>query len=185
MTTTIHKLQKHESDAFTVVDNETFRAICAVDAVAAAIWVYLQGKPNDWIVRAADVQRACSIGRDRYRKACKVLKEIGVFWITQPRDESGLVFGTVIHVSCKPVMVSDWQTPENTGPEHREPEKPSPGSTEGLKNRRSVLPTVGESVPLQKKDSLQKKDITKRKVTSTRSRSFTDDLMDRSWAKGL
>lgn len=66
---------RKEAAPYTTVSNVAIELIRNVDALA--IWLYLQSKPESWIVRAADVQKHFDIGRDKYRKAMAYLAELG------------------------------------------------------------------------------------------------------------
>jgi hypothetical protein len=117
--TSASRLRK-DARPYTTLPNKTVDAIKDTDALA--IWVYLQSKPEGWIVRSTDIQRHFGIGRDRYRKSMRYLSCMGIVSYVKARDEGGHLSGTDIHVHYDP--------------------------TEGLKTRRSVNPTVGESTPL-------------------------------------
>ena len=179
----IHKLKKHISNSFTVVDNETFMAISAEDGLAAAIWVYLQSKPEDWIVRPADVQRHFKIGRKSYYARLKVLRAHGVYWNTSDTGPDGKFRNGVIHVSAVPVMVAGKED-EPSDPEGHPVEsdkncqEPSaPEGHPGDPNRYTGKGESGSGAPLQKKDYLQKKDSTK-SGKATRDMSLDEML---SW----
>ncbi len=117
--TSATRLRKDELP-YTTLPSQTIASIQNTDALA--IWVYLQTKPEGWIVRAKDIQRHFSIGRDKYRNAMGYLSDMGLVSYVRVHDEQGHLQGTDIHVHFQP--------------------------TEGLKNRPSVKPTVGESDPL-------------------------------------
>lgn len=179
MSKTIHKLQKHIDDPFTRIHNESFNLIG--DPVAAAIWVYLMMKPDDWTVRRADVCNRFGIGRDRYRKALSCLRQLGLLWTTEAHNADGKLAGRVTHVSAVPVMIGakDWHQEQES---NRGPENPSFG-TEGLKNRPSEKPNVGKSGPLQTKELLQTKDSYKGENAnkSTRAMTLSEMINDRGW----
>lgn len=59
--------------------------------VAFSIYVYLQGKPEGWIVRRTDVMKRFSLGRDRYDKAIKKLKTVGLVSHVKEKDEQGKI----------------------------------------------------------------------------------------------
>ena len=195
----IHKhdrIKHHNRPAFTPVDNETFLAISAVDGLAAAIWVYLLSKPEDWIIRPTDVQRHFNIGKDSYYARLKVLRNFGVYWNTRSTSADGRFQNGVIHVSYRPHMATELPSapkghtdnlpiPDNPEPGPENPE-PGPGY------RYTGKPESGKRAPLLKKDSLQKKDSTKsasppkkvNKIDSRKSRDIplSEMLIDTSWA---
>ena len=70
---------------FTIIDNEALGAIG--DAVAVGVWVHLCAKPQSWRVNEKEVCKSLSIGRDRYRRAMRRLREIGLVWDSYTKDD--------------------------------------------------------------------------------------------------
>lgn len=124
---------RKEAAPYTTVSNVAIELIRNVDALA--IWIYLQSKPESWIVRAADIQKHFDIGRDKYRKAMAYLMDAGFISYRRLQGDGGKMLGTEIHVHYKP---SNRQ-PENP---HRPPEKPSVGKSGPL-----VTEELLETVP--------------------------------------
>ena len=171
----IEKLKKHQSNKFVVVDTDTFNAISRVDGLAASIWVYLQAKPEDWIVRPTDVQQHFGIGRKSYFARLRVLRDFGVYWNTSDKSDDGKFRNGTIHVSSVPVMTSNLPSAP----------KGHPGDPKGHRGDPNRYTGKGDSrkrAPLQKKESLQKKDIQKGKGRKTRDVPLSEFLNDRSWA---
>lgn len=82
---------------YTTLINETMTLIPC--PVAFSIYVYLQTKPEGWLVRRKDVMTRFSIGRDRYDKAIKKLKDIGLVSHNKKKCEGGKItaWELVIH----------------------------------------------------------------------------------------
>jgi len=90
-------LARYEERPYTTVINETLAIIeCPI---AFSIYVYLQSKPENWTVRRQDVMNRFSIGRDRYDKAIRKLKELGLVSHVRETNEAGQVikWDLVIH----------------------------------------------------------------------------------------
>tara|TARA_R110000796_G_scaffold95459_3_gene200717 strand:+ start:5747 stop:6547 length:801 start_codon:yes stop_codon:yes gene_type:complete len=68
---------------------------------ALSIWLYLQSKPRDWIPREKDILTHFSgLGRKRYQRAVKELKETGM-WQVEQRRESGKIVENVVTITHK------------------------------------------------------------------------------------
>lgn len=83
---------------------------------ALAIWFYLYSKPADWICRPKDIMTRFSLGRDRYLKAMKELREVGVVWDYMDRDANGKIIAQRLVCSNLPLEVQqalDTVMPEN------------------------------------------------------------------------
>lgn len=90
-------LARYEERPYTTLINETLSLIDC--PVAFAIYTYLQTKPENWTVRRQDVMNRFSIGRDRYDKAIRKLKELGLVSHHRETNEAGQVtkWDLVIH----------------------------------------------------------------------------------------
>lgn len=136
-------LCREQALPYTTVVNDTITLI--TDQGALAIYVYLQTKPSNWIIRAKDIQKHFGIGRDKYRSGMRFLKEIGLIECRLVRNDSGQFVDnqTILHYTPIPVSLKT---------------RPSVEDTESLKNDLSANPTAGEPTPLVIKDNLEMKD---------------------------
>lgn len=88
--------------------NETYATIPSktIDLIsnpaALAIVVYLGDRPIDWKVRRRDVMKKFGLGRDRYDKALRHLRDLGLCWTEYDRDAKGMIKNTRICISTKP-----------------------------------------------------------------------------------
>jgi len=71
--------------------------------VALAIYVYLLTMPDNWVPRREQViDHFKGLGRDRYSAAMKELREKGLVWIAETRNELGHVVDRVMVVEALP-----------------------------------------------------------------------------------
>jgi len=147
-------------DGYTAFPTHILQRIDHLDALA--VYVYLVSKPEDWIVRPNQVRKHFGFGVDRYQKAMRELRNIGLARDAYPQDGNGKQKGRQIIISSYP----------------HEPE------SEGMET-----PCDGVSNPLQKNPSItEESTVTKKRVEQvkrqrTRDRSLEDDLSDTSWAE--
>lgn len=90
-------LAHYEERPYTTVMNEALSVIeCPI---AFSIYVYLQSKPEGWTVRRTDVMKRFSLGRDRYDKGIRKLKEVGLISHVKEKDGQGKIvrWDLVIH----------------------------------------------------------------------------------------
>ena len=80
-------LAREQEQPYTTFLNATLSAIETTDALA--IYTYLQTKAQGWIVRRTDVMNRFSITKERYAKAVRHLKDIGLMETVIIRDEAG------------------------------------------------------------------------------------------------
>src|SRR5690625_1630559 len=93
----INKLKNHQRDVpFDLLCRDTVQKINNTDALA--IWVYLQSLPEDWIVRESHIRDKFGIGRTRYMRAMRVLREMGLYRVERPKGEDGGYTGAYYHV---------------------------------------------------------------------------------------
>lgn len=86
------------------LDSTTFELIR--NDTAAAIWAYLMSKSNGWQIRSADLQKRFGNGRDKTRKALKLLKELKLIQDVFIKDpESGKITDRQMHVWSEPYDV--------------------------------------------------------------------------------
>lgn len=98
-------LAREQERPYTTLMNSAVEAITQPDALA--IYVYLQTKAERWIVRRADVMSRFGFGKDRYHKAMKHLREVGLVSNTQIRDkDSGTILDTQIVIHYEPKSVA-------------------------------------------------------------------------------
>ena len=139
---------------YETVSRELVQSI--TNPVALAIWVYLLTKPEDWIVRRAEIlAHFDGLGRPRYEKAMRELREMGLVWTHVVQDEAGKITDSVMVVEALPTVYT----------ENRVPGKPA----------------IRENRPLTDTEiNYRYREYTKGK--STRSISMEEQLNDTSWA---
>ena len=113
---------------YTVVPNFIFELN---NADAIAMYCYLLSKPDNWIVRKADIMKSLGIGEQRYKNGREVLQATGLWVTANVTGEDGRFQGKVIWITT--------EVPENR-------------MWENLHLRSSS--TLGESAPLVSKDVL-------------------------------
>ena len=86
---------------YTAITNEVMAKIETPDAMA--VWVYLLSKSSDWIPREADIMARWGFGRERYLKAMKHLRQLGLVWTHTERDGGGRIVGNVVNVGSIPL----------------------------------------------------------------------------------
>ncbi len=96
------------------------------DPVALAIYTYLLTKPANWLVRKKDITNHFQpMGSDSYARGMRQLRELGLCWIADERDEKGMIRDKVYVIE---------QTLDTGKPISRE--NPSSGKTAPLKKKR-------------------------------------------------
>tara|TARA_R110000765_G_scaffold175687_1_gene280564 strand:- start:134 stop:976 length:843 start_codon:yes stop_codon:yes gene_type:complete len=80
-------LAREQAQPYTTFLNATLSVIETTDALA--IYTYLQTKAQGWIVRRTDVMNRFSITKERYAKAVKHLKDVGLMETVIIRDDAG------------------------------------------------------------------------------------------------
>ena len=123
------KLQRN-GDTFAVVPSSTLEKVR--NPISLAILIYLLDRPNDWVVRRADIMKRFGIGRDRYDAATKELRDLGLYWNEQVRNPAGKIIENKIFVSATPVK-----------PECRKTDNPD--SRQPVSARKSDLPDCGKN----------------------------------------
>jgi hypothetical protein len=108
---------------------------------ALAIYVYLLTLPDGWIVRKRQlIDHFEDLGETKWRRAMKLLKELGVVWIAETRNEQG--------------QVTDRSIVVETLPNH-----PSVGLPH------LSVPTVGKTNALRDTDIIRDTDISLKRFT--------------------
>jgi len=109
--------------------------------VALAVYVYLLTMPDNWVPRRDQViEHFNGLGRDRYASAMKELRDKGLVWIAETRNERGHVVDRVMVVEALPRGVADCKPKVG---------KPTSGN----------IPTLGKSGPLKIQTSIKDTDI--------------------------
>ena len=145
------------TESFTVVINSTLDLI--PEPLAFAIYVYLAGKPCDWVIREQDLMRRFNKGRDSVVKALKLLKTIGLLSVKAHRNSSGQIESwhtTLLNQITENQYSSDEPAP--TLASHQNTEKPESGESRIWLNQNLVNQTHTKERELQKKDKLQIKE---------------------------
>ena len=115
---------------YVVLPSESMQLI--KDPVSLAVWAYLLNKPDNWIVRNAEIQDRFGIGRDRTTQALGHLRDIGLVWDEYSRDASGRVLGRNLVCSSKPNNAfTEQRISRNTA-------EPYDGKHVALSNNRSL-----------------------------------------------
>lgn len=125
--TTLH----NQSRAYVVVPSDQLARIGNSDAVA--IWSYLLDKPQNWIPRRSDIMDRFGLGRHRYDKAIAELKQLGLVWIEETRNDQGQIVTRALCVSSDPRSEN-----EQLGGDHPRSENPQVGKSDHL-NRTDYL----------------------------------------------
>lgn len=159
---------------FTTLPNKSIDMI--QDPVALAIWVHLTSKPPNWIIHKSELMKRFGLGIDRYTKAMRELRELGLVWDFIERNGEGLITDRAL--VCSSVPDPDKRK------DHRDTGKPISRENPYLGENH----ITGNGIPLVSKDLSYKelktykndKALSREKVSST-----MDQLTDTSWAKGL
>ena len=93
----IHKLETHQADIhYFMLSREVVQAIDNPDALA--IWCYLQSKPQNWIVLEDQVRTHFNIGRLKYLKAMRCLREAGLYRVVRLKDDKSRFCSNEFHI---------------------------------------------------------------------------------------
>lgn len=149
-------------DTFTVLVN---RSCETLGAEAIGAYYYLLSKPQDWIIRPMDVRRRFSWGRDKWLKVAKELRGAGLLFDQYEKDGKGKILKRTLYIGSQPL--------DSIGREIRTKDE-----SIGRVCLPTAEPTVGESDPLQSKDSLQSKDNYKGLDLSGVPEGWRDDLKE-------
>ena len=149
---------------------------------AMAIWLYLMDKPANWVPRQTEVKNALCLSRRRYRQAMQFMRDVGLIEEEIQRNDQGHITDNIMTVfAIKP------RVPESVLSDA--PRVPVTGAP--------VLPTVGESAPINSTDYINSTDVkygkkisvvekdkkpSEMQNKSTRHRTLEEDLSDTSWA---
>lgn len=132
---------KHQdnSEPYTRVWNKTIDII--PDNAALGVYVYLIGKPENWVIHEAELMKRFKRGRDHIRGCLSILKKAGLYEKKSIRDEKG----HVIH----------WETNLYA----QVPENPSSGLVQITEN-----PTCGKTHLLDNPTHIKEKIIQRKKI---------------------
>jgi len=143
-------LAREQEQPYTTFLNDTLSVIETTDALA--IYTYLQTKAQGWIVRRTDVMKRFSITKERYAKAVRHLKEVGLMETVIIRDEAGKALDNRVLIHY---------TPKTEVCKTRHPEKQEVGKSSHLvinqsssnestnTNSATALPAVNQVDKLQ------------------------------------
>jgi len=93
----IHKLETHQADIhYFMLSREVVQAIDNPDALA--IWCYLQSKPQNWVVLEDQVRTHFDMGRLKYMKAMKCLKDAGLYRVVRLKDDRNRFSSNIFHI---------------------------------------------------------------------------------------
>jgi hypothetical protein len=118
---------QREGETYAVIPSSTLAAIRSPDAIA--ILAYLLDRPADWQIRRADLCERWQIGRDRYDRAMRELRALGLVWDTHSRGADGRVAGRTLHV--KAVIGAPGRATEHTENQQVGKSAPDQGETAG------------------------------------------------------
>lgn len=135
---------KHIGGTYVVIPSTTIALI--QDPHALAILVYLMDRPNDWIIYREHIKKRFSIGKDRYEKAMRELKALGLVWRQYERNDKGHITNTTLCIQAQTTV-----QPENPSDGKTErPETPSDGKTDHLNITESITQNISD-VPAEQK----------------------------------
>lgn len=120
---------------FTILSNDALNDE-RLSFAAVGLLSYVLSKPDNWIVRSADVFRRGGIGRGAYKTIMDELQAAGYATLVKERSPDGHMAGSYWDVS----------------------EIPSGGQPESQPDRESKNPTVGKPNPIVKTDAVVKTD---------------------------
>ena len=166
-------------ETYVTTPSATIKAVKSPEALA--ILLYLLDKPKGWIVRRDDVRKRFSIGRDRYERAMKELRELHLVWSEFDRDAGGKIIDSRLCVSASPVEPPNIQKTGISGKTAMR-EKPQCSKSDHLDITDSLNTTDSIHTPPGMKKRIAQS-APKSKPQSTRDRSLHDDLTDDSWAE--
>jgi len=81
--------EKNLTDPFEILDRNTIQSI--ENPISLAIWVYSQSMPENWSMSETEIKNHFKIGKDRYLKALKELRRLGLYEFKTERDEKGII----------------------------------------------------------------------------------------------
>lgn len=113
-----------EGKPYTAINNVVITSIQNPEALA--IWVYLQSKTNDWQVIGTHLMKHFGIGRDRYRRAMRLLADKGLIAYQKIRcEETGRMLGEriIVNYDLPAEALAGDDTTEDA--EHRQYRKPA------------------------------------------------------------
>lgn len=115
----IHKLQTHQPDIpYFMLSREVVQSINNPDALA--IWCYLQSKPQNWIVLEEQVRDYFDIGRSKYLKAMRCLREAGLYKVVRLKDDQNRFTSNEFHVYAFPYLRNSEHTEIHTDIKEKE-----------------------------------------------------------------
>ena len=115
----IHKLQSHQPDIpYFMLSREVVQSIDNPDALA--IWCYLQSKPQNWIVLEDQVRYKFNMGRSKYLKAMKCLRDAGLYKVIRLKDDQNRFSSNEFHIYAFPYMRNSEHTEMHTDIKEKE-----------------------------------------------------------------
>ena len=100
---------RHNRRGYTTLITDVINRIQSAEAMS--IWVYLQAKPESWIIRKTDIMKKLALGRDRYTKGMNELKGLGLLTTEIQRDEkTGTMLGRTLNCYSDITEVSETRT---------------------------------------------------------------------------
>jgi len=93
----IHKLETHQKDLpYFMLSREVVQSIDNPDALA--IWCYLQSKPQNWVVLEDQIRTHFNMGRSKYLKAMKCLRDIFLYKVVRLKDDQNRFCSNEFHI---------------------------------------------------------------------------------------
>ena len=97
----IHTIRQHQNEIpYSMISRKVVQKLKNVNALA--IWIYLQTKPEGWIVRENHLREHFSLGREKYLKAMRDLRDFHLYDIQRVKDENGKFTSTIWHIYATP-----------------------------------------------------------------------------------
>jgi len=101
-----------------MLSREIVQAIDNPDALA--IWCYLQSKPQNWVVLEDQVRTHFDMGRSKYLKAMKCLRDSGLYRVVRLKDDLNRFSSNVFHIYAFPYIRLSVHTEMHTDIKEKE-----------------------------------------------------------------
>lgn len=85
-------------ETYAVIPSSTIKRIRTPEALA--ILAYLLDKPGDWTPRKDDIMQRFGLGRPRYTKAMRELRDLCLVWDTYTHNDAGQVVGRTFNAQA-------------------------------------------------------------------------------------
>lgn len=156
----------HQGDEpFEMLSREVLQGVKDMDALA--MWCYLRSLPESWIIREKHVREHFGIGRDKYQKAMKSLRDLGLVDTVIRKGDDGRIQDRELTVFRSFSGAADSR-------KNRQPENPATGKTGHLENTDLLEKT-------QKRENTQG-ELLSGKGSEASAKPEQDDGFDQFWS---